>query len=76
MASEVESLNSSLVINQFSQGKTITNEVVASKNNNETSRISSGCVELDGLQHDLSELIHILHVTERSSVKEIIQQDI
>ena len=72
----MESLNSSFVINQFSRGKTITNEVVASKNNNEISRVSSVCMKLDGLQHDLSELIHILHVTERLSVKEIIQQDI
>jgi len=33
-------------------------------------------VELDELQYDLSELIHIRHLTERSSVKEIIQADI
>jgi len=33
-------------------------------------------MKLNGLQEDLSELIHILHATERSSVKEIIQADI
>ena len=33
-------------------------------------------VELDGLQSDLSELIHILHVTRRPLVKEVIQADI
>ena len=31
---------------------------------------------LDGIQQDLSELIHILHVAERPSVKEVIQEDI
>ena len=39
-------------------------------------KASSVYIELDGLQHDLSKLIHILHVVERSSVKEIIQADI
>jgi hypothetical protein len=33
-------------------------------------------MEFDGLQRDLSELIHILHVAERPSVKEVIQADI
>ena len=76
MASEVERLNSSLAINQFCQGKSITNEVVTGEDGNVVSKASSVYVELDGLQNDLSELIHILHVTERSSVKEIIQADI
>jgi hypothetical protein len=40
------------------------------------SKASSPPVELDELQYDLSELIHILRVTERSSVNEIIQADI
>ena len=33
-------------------------------------------VKLSDLQKYLSELIHLLHVTERASVKEIIQADI
>ena len=33
-------------------------------------------MELDGLQRDFSELIHILHVVKRPSVKEVIQADI
>jgi hypothetical protein len=40
------------------------------------SKASSAPVELEELQYDLSELIHILHVTERSLLKEIIQADI
>jgi hypothetical protein len=37
---------------------------------------STKIVELDGLQRDLSELIHILHVARRPAVKEVIQADI
>jgi hypothetical protein len=33
-------------------------------------------MELDGLQRDLSELINILQVAEKPSVKEVIQADI
>jgi hypothetical protein len=33
-------------------------------------------MELDGLQRDLSELINILQMAERPSVKEVIQADI
>jgi hypothetical protein len=49
---------------------------VTGENSNVVSKASSVYVKLDGLQNDLSELIHILHVAERSSVKEIIQADI
>ena len=33
-------------------------------------------MELEGFQNDLSELLHLLHVADRPSVKEIIQADI
>jgi hypothetical protein len=33
-------------------------------------------MELVGLQRDLPELIHMLHVTKRPSTKEVIQADI
>jgi len=76
MAPKVERFNLSLAINQFCQGKSITNEVVTGENSNVVLKASLVYVKLDGLQNDLSELIHILHVAERSSVKEIIQADI
>ena len=38
--------------------------------------MTSKRVELEGFQSDLSELLHLLHVAERPSVKEIIQADI
>jgi len=76
MAPKVGRFNSSLAINQFCQGKSITNVVVTGENRNVVSKASSVYVKLDGLQNDLSELIHILQVAERLSVKEIIQADI
>jgi uncharacterized protein (UPF0335 family) len=76
MASVVEGVNSPFAINQFFQSKSITNGVVTGEFSNMVSNVSSVNMELDGLQNDLSELIHILHVAERSSVKEIIQADI
>jgi hypothetical protein len=76
MAPEVEKVDSSVTINQFYQSNSSTNKVVKGENSTVISKASSAPVELDELQYDLSELIHILQVTERSSVKEIIQADI
>ena len=76
MASEAEKVDESVVINQFYQGNSSTNTIVKGVNSNVISKVSSAPVVLDELQYDLSELIHILHVTDRSSVKEIIQADI
>ena len=76
MAPEVEKVDSLLTINQSHQNKSSTSEIIKGEDNTVLSEVSSVPVEPDELQYDLSELIHILHVTERSSVKEIIQADI
>ena len=34
------------------------------------------CVELEGLKRDVTELTHLLQITERQTVKEVIQMDI
>jgi hypothetical protein len=59
MASEVERCNSSLAINQFCQGNSITNEIVTGENSNVALKASSVYVKLDELQNNLSELIHV-----------------
>jgi len=76
MAPEVEKVDVTVAINQFHQSNSSTNKVVKGENSTAISKGSSAPVELDEMQYDLSELIHILHVTERSSVKEIIQADV
>jgi predicted nuclease with TOPRIM domain len=76
MAPEVEKVDATVAINQFYQSNSSTNKVVKGENSTVISKSSSSPVELEELQYDFSELIHILHVTERSSVKEIIQADI
>ena len=76
MASKLEGSSSSLSNNQHYQDKSDTSEIVNGVNSSTSLDTSSVQVKLDGLQEDLSELIHILHATERSSVKEIIQTDI
>jgi len=76
MAPEEEKADASVVINHFYQSKSSTNEEVKGGNSKVISEISSAPTVLDELQYDLTELIHFLHVTERSSVKEIIQADI
>ena len=76
MAPEVEKVDATVAINQFYQSNSSTNKVVKGENSSVISKASTAPVKLDELQYDLSELIHILHVTERSSVKEIIQADI
>jgi len=76
MASKLRGSNSSLASNRHYQDKSVTSETVKGENSFTTLDISSAQVKLDGLQKDLSELIHILHATERLSVKEIIQADI
>jgi hypothetical protein len=65
-----------VAISQFYQSNSSTNKVVKGENSTVISKASSAPVELEELQYDWSELIHILHVTKRSSVKEIIQADI
>ena len=76
MAPEVEKVDATVAINQFYQSNSSTNKVVKGENSSVISKASTAPVKLDELQYDLSELIHILHVTERSSVKEIIQADV
>ena len=76
MASEAVKVEESVAINQFYQSNSSTNAIVKGVNSKVISKVSPAPVVLDELQYDLSELIHILHVTERSSVKEIIQADI
>ena len=56
-------------VNQFYQSNLSTNELVKEVNDKVLSKASSAPVVLDELQHDLSELIHILHAAKRSSVK-------
>jgi hypothetical protein len=34
------------------------------------------CGELEGIKRDVTELTHMLHITERLTVKEVIQTDI
>jgi len=62
--------------NKFCQSINVTNEELPRGYGNELLSKSSKSRELDGIQRDLSELIHILHVAERPSVKEVIQADI
>jgi hypothetical protein len=77
MASKLESLCPLLVENNnFYQSINVINEVLPCEYGNEPSSDSSESVELDGLQSDLSELIHIVHAAEKPSVKEVIQADI
>jgi hypothetical protein len=76
MAFEVEKVDATVAVSQFYQSNSSINKVVKGENNTVISKASSAPVELEELQYDLSELIHILHVTERSSVKEIILADI
>jgi hypothetical protein len=69
MVSQVESLCPLLVNNnKFCQSISVINEKLSCEYGNESSRGSSKSVELDGLQSDLPELLHILHVAERPSV--------
>jgi hypothetical protein len=77
MASKVESLCRLLIENnKFCQSINVINEVLLHEYGNEPSNDSSQSVVLDGLQTNLSELIHILHVARRLAVKEVIQADI
>ena len=76
MASRVESLYPSLVKNKFWQSDRTKNEELLCECGKQTPSGSTKSVELDGLQSDLSELIHILHVARRPTVKEVIQADI
>ena len=55
--------------NTFCQSINVTNEKLPCEYGNELLSGSSKSMELDGLQRDLSELIHILHVAERPNVK-------
>ena len=65
-----------LLNNRFEQSTSITTTELPYEFDKERPRGSTENVVLDGLQQDLSELIHILHVAERPSVKEVIQADI
>jgi len=65
MAPEVEKVDATVAINQFYQSNSSTNKVVKGENSTGIWKASSAPVELDELQYDLSELINILHVTER-----------
>jgi hypothetical protein len=76
MASKIQSLDPSLVKNKFDQSTGVTNVELPDEYGKVIPRGSTKSVELDGLQEDLSELIHVLHVAERPSVKEVIQADI
>jgi hypothetical protein len=76
LAPEVEKFDGTVAINQFYQSTSNTNEVEKGEIITVISKPSPAPVELDELQYDLSEFIHIVHVTERPSVKEIIQADI
>jgi hypothetical protein len=62
--------------NKFCQSINVIKEVLLHEYGNEPSSDSLKSVELDGLQSDLSELIHILHMARRPSVKEVIQANI
>jgi len=61
---------------KFCQGIRVTNEELPRESDNELPSGSLKCEELEELQKDLAELLHILHVVERPSVKEVIQADI
>ena len=76
MASQVGWPCPLLVENKFCQSINVTNEELPCGYGNELLSKLSKSMELDGIQRDLSELIHILHVAERPSVKEVIQADI
>jgi len=76
MASEVEKFDTIAAISQSYLSNLSTNKLVKGENNTAISKVLPAPVELDELQRDISELCHILHVAERSSVKEIIQADI
>jgi hypothetical protein len=76
MASEVEKVDATVLINQTYLSTPTANNVGKGESSTVISNVSLAPVDLDELQWDVSELIHILHATERSSVKEIIQADI
>jgi len=76
MAPEQERSGTSLINKQSFHDKLVTFEKVGSANSTVSASITTMQVKLNHLQKDLSELIHLLHVTERASVKEIIQADI
>ena len=76
MASKVKSLYPSLVNNKFWKSARTINEELLCECGKQMPSGSPKIVELDGLQSDLSELMHILHVARRPSVKEVIQADI
>jgi hypothetical protein len=61
---------------KFCQGIRATNEKLPCECDNELPSGPCKYEELEELQKDLAELLHILHVVERSSVKEVIQADI
>jgi hypothetical protein len=71
-----QSLDSTLINNRFDQSTSITNTELQYEYDKEMPRGSTKYVELNSLQQDLSELVHILHVAERPSVKEAILADI
>jgi len=77
MASQVELLYPLFVENNMvCQSINVINEELSCEYGNALSSGSLKSVELDELQSDLSELIHILHVAERPSMKEVTQADI
>ena len=66
----VESLCPLLVENNtFCQNTDVTNEELPCEYGSELLSGLLRSVEIDGLQRDLTELIHILHVAERPSVR-------
>jgi len=72
-ASPLESLCPLLIeINKFCQSINVTNEELPCEFGNELLSGSSKGMEFDGLQRNLWNLFHILHVAERSSVKEVL----
>jgi hypothetical protein len=77
MVSQVESLCPLLIRNnKFCQSINVINEELLREYGNELLSGSLKSNEFDGLQRDLLEFIHILHMAERDSVKEVIQVDI
>jgi hypothetical protein len=76
MVSLNDLLCQTLTENKFWQGIRVTNDELPYERDNDLPSGSFKCEEQEELQKDLAELLLMLHVAERPSVKEVIQADI
>jgi len=72
MAPELGSISTTLVNKQDSSDNLVISDKIESVDGIVPANITPTQAKLNDLQNDLSELIHLLHVTDRTSVKEII----